>query len=125
MCCLHLLYFYINVFFHFRERVVRFTYVVISDALVLNAVTETDLTEMEMSSALVSVSINGLTAQFYGQNLYTGDISSLVSKEDLCFLVVQQKVTETHYSSFESTIASAWQQVDAGKDWSLAMMYGY
>ena len=96
------------------ELVIRFTYVVRTDALILSSITDVDLTLVEITSALTGIAVTGLTGQFYVDLLYSGDISLLVSKEDLCFLVVEQKVSTAHYVAFETAIASAWKTVDSG-----------
>ena len=98
---------------HFRASVYKYIYFVESSTGLLNAIFDGVPDSVDQAAAF-EVTITGTTEK-YSTYLFTGDVSTLVTFDNLIGIPIEQKMAKTDYAAVETIIKQAWLATSAGK----------
>ncbi len=93
----------------------QLVYKLLVGGIFIDARLEDSLKLSFLQAQLSTLAVTGQAGVFYDAYLFTGDLSMMVAKSDLCMVVFNDMVATQDYSKIESSLKTVWANSFQGK----------
>ncbi len=83
--------------------------------MLIDARLEASLKISSLQTQLSTLAVTGRSGVFYDAYLFTGDLSLLVAKSELCMVVFNDMIASQDYASIAASLKTVWTNSFQGK----------